>query len=185
MCASYAPLSRLPAMVPETTQPLWQRMLIGVGGPAVAGTCAGSLYGVDGLLAFGALTPLSFLGITFITLPGFYIGTALLNIAPEPREVSRVALGALHDQGVAYLGLSPALLFLCATSTNLYEGTVIGMVGLGLGALVGVSAFYRRLRKTMAEPKALFLIFTLWFLLCAGLSWELYLKILTFAGGLS
>ncbi len=167
----------------EAPSPEWRDLAIALVGPAAVGACVGWPSGGTPLLVMSGLVPLSFLIVGALTLPGLYVGSALMGAAPPARVMSRVAIGAFKDQGLVFLGLTPAMLFLCATSTDVYEALVVGTIGVFLGAMVGVRVFFLRLSR-VTEDAHLAWAFALWAIVSAFLGWEVYLEMLNL-GGLS
>lgn len=157
--------------------------LIALAGPAAIGACVGWPIGAEGMMTVSALLPLSFVAVGLMTLPGLYVGAALVGAAPDAREMAAAVLNACRDQGIALLGLAPALLFLCATATDIHEAMVMGTIGVMLGTAVGMRAFYHRLRE-VAHSGLIMGIFAIWAMLSAGLGWEIYLRVLAAGGGL-
>ena len=162
--------------------PGWREIAVAVAGPAAVGLCVGWAAGATSMLWMALLLPLAFLIVGVMTLPGFYIGAALWGVAPSASTMFKTAVGAFRDQGIIYLGLAPAMLFLC-TTTDPYEALVIGSVGVFLGAGMGMRAFSLRLDGVVGGQKILW-IFGLWAAMSAAIGWEIYLEILR-AGGLS
>ena len=156
--------------------------LAGVAGLAAMGACVGMNFGLVGLGKMALMVPASVLAVGLVTLPGLYIGSAILGAAPDVKSTLYLALGAVRDMGVGMLGLAPALLFMSATASSADEATVVGTIVLGLGALLGVRAFYSRSSEVVRDPRAL-PVFAIWSVLSLGIGWQFYAKSLAFTGG--
>ncbi len=161
----------------------WRDLAIALAGPAAVGACIGWSAGAAALLQMSIMLPLSFVGVTLATLPALYVGVALAGQAPNVQTMLKIASAAQRDLGLILLGLAPALLFMCATATDVHEALVFGTLGVVLGSMVGARAFYTRFRQTIPQWQALG-IFALWALLTGGLGWEIYLNILRTGGQL-
>lgn len=166
--------------------PLWRDALTAFAGPAAIGACLGWTSGAATLLTTSLTLPLSFALVGALTLPGLYIGAALADAAPPLHMMARTAIGALRDQGVAFLGLAPALLFMSATSTDVHESLALGTLVVTLGALIGMHAFYSRVRANQPQDSLrVGAVFALWALANLGLGWEIYLHTLHLGGPLT
>ncbi len=166
----------------QVAWPSAAEMAMGVAGPAAVGACVGMNFGIGGMLTMAAMVPASILGVGAVTLPGLYIGTAMLGAAPDVRSTLGLAAGALRDMGIAMLGLAPALLFMTATSASNDEATVVGSIVVFLGAALGVRAFFARSIEVVSGAAAL-PVFAIWAALSVGIGWQFYFKALAMTGG--
>lgn len=146
-------------------------LTLGFGGPAALGLTMG-LTGVSASVLLSAVTlPAAVLGTTLLMLPALYIGSALAGADTHARQMLRDALGALREAGIGCLGLTPALLFLCATSGGGAGELAVGF-GLLVAAMLGLRGFYVRLfdelELGLAKGKAV-LIFAAWALVALGI----------------
>ena len=146
-------------------------LALGFGGPAALGLTMG-LTGVSASVLLSAVAlPGAVLGTTLLMLPALYIGSALAGADTHARQMVRDALGALREAGIGCLGLTPALLFLCATSSG-SAGQLAVAFGLLVAAMLGLRGFYVRLfdelELGLAKGKAV-LIFAAWALVALGI----------------
>lgn len=146
-------------------------LALGFGGPAALGLTMG-LTGVSASVLLSAVTlPGAVLGTTLLMLPALYIGSALAGADTHARQMVRDAVGALREAGIGCLGLTPALLFLCATSSG-GAGQLAVAFGLLVAAMLGLRGFYVRLfdelELGLAKGKAV-LIFAAWALVALGI----------------
>lgn len=168
---------------PSPAPPAWQRAGAILGGPAAVGICLGLQSELGVLLTLPWLLPATALLICVITLPGLYVGAAMLESAPPAPKMVEAALGALADGGIAMLGLCPALLVLTSTTSSVDEGIALVTGVLGLGGALTLRSFWRR----MLQEKGMWRLMALmgiWTLICTGLSWQLYWQVLRTAGGI-
>lgn len=163
--------------------PRWQTASVIIGGPAAVGLCLGLQSELGVLLTLPWLLPAMGLLICVITLPGLYVGAAMLESAPAAPEMLKAVAGALSDGGIALLGLCPALLVLTSTTSSVDEAIALVTGVLGLGFMLTLRSFWRR----MAQDKKMWrlqLVMAVWACICTGLSWQLYWQVLRTAGGI-
>lgn len=140
-------------------------VLIAVGGPAVAGVCLG-LRASDPTPAF--TLPLVLLGVTAMMVPALYISSALVGVAPPIRRVGGAVVESLESTGIAFFGLAPALLFLCATASEVATAAWLGRATIAIASIIGLRRLFD---TTFAGGEALgraALTFTLWSLIAVG-----------------
>jgi hypothetical protein len=138
-----------------------------LGGTTALGAVAGMAHGTSGMLSGALAVPAVVGGVTVLTLPALYIGSAFTGGAPAAAELLASAGRALRDLGVVALGLIPALIFLAATSEDPLASAWIGSGVLGLAALFGVRSLHQALgtgRRLEAR-----LLFLAWATLTVGL----------------
>lgn len=122
--------------------------LLAIAGPVAIG--AASLFSRDPSPTAAISLPAVWVGVLFVMLPTLYIGAALLGIAPSATTMGRAAANSLTRSSVVFLGLTPALVFLIGTSTELSTARLLTNGVLALGAALGLTAFYK---KVFTEPK--------------------------------
>ncbi len=162
-----------------TETPGWtyygEKVAIILGGPAAVGACMGMYYGAGALLEKALTLPAVLLGVTLLMIPALYIGAALLGVAPSARSVMRASLHALHDTGIIFLGLTPALAFLVATSSNSLTVYILGQLTAATGAILALRALYLRLFANRGErpSKLMVPVYLAWSMVCLGIGWQL------------
>lgn len=129
-------------------------------GPLAMGLCAAFRAQTLESLQLAMLLPLCTFGLLVVTVPGLYIGSALVGRAPSILVLWRTTAQALGRSGVLLLGCAPAALFLVATTTtNDLVGVFLG-VPLGAAAFAFLRLLYRGLYVDAIEaestPRALF-----------------------------
>lgn len=168
---------------PSQAPSKWQSAGVIIGGPAAVGLCLGLQSELGVLLTLPWMLPAMGLLICVITLPGLYVGAAMLESAPAAPELLKAVAGALSDGGIALLGLCPALLVLTSTTSSVDEGIALVTGVLGLGFVLTLRSFWRRI----AHDKKMWrlqLVMAVWACICTGLSWQLYWQVLRTAGGI-
>lgn len=160
-----------------------EELMLAGGGLLALGAGVGLKAGVATTVAMALLLPASALAMAAATLPGLYIASALLGVAPPLARLLREVVRSVADQSAAALGLTPALVCLVVASDSAEEALAIATIVAGLCALLGLRALYRRLIAP-AEDLGALLLFGLWSALCVAFGWQVYLKALTLGGGL-
>jgi hypothetical protein len=120
-----------------------RQTLLAIAGPVAIGIA--SLFSRDPNPTAAVSLPAVWIGVLFVMLPTLYIGAALLGIAPSASTVGKAAASSLTRSSVVFLGLTPALVFMIGTSTELSTAQLLTSAVLGLGACLGLVAFYKRL----------------------------------------
>ena len=139
-------------------------------GPAALGLAASLGGDLDGLASAVITLPAVVLGTTVFMLPALYIGSALVGADAGAREMGRHALAALREAGMGCLGLAPAMMFLCATST--LGGGLAVQLALLFAMILGLRGLHARL---FAEHEGFFasLVFTAWAAVAVGIGSQL------------
>lgn len=158
-------------------------VMLAAGGLLALGAGVGLKAGVATTGVMALLLPASALAVGAATLPGLYIASALLGVAPPLDRLLREVVRAVADQSAAALGLTPALVCLVVASDSADEALVLATLAVILCALLGLRALYRRVIAPAEDLRAL-LLFGLWAALCVAFGWQVYLKALSLSGGL-
>jgi len=160
-----------------------QTVAIALAGPAALGACTGLMASPSTTLVLALSLPMVVLGVGLITMPGFYVATALMGFAPRANTMLGTALLACKDLGVVMLGLTPALLLTVSSLPNSEQALIAGTLAMYVASIVGVRAFYHRLVETFEDARIIPLYIG-WVLLSAGLGWQFYLMAISSAGDL-
>ena len=175
---------RLPQVVaPAELAFSWQSVAVAWMGPAALGACVGLKSSVGAMLGMGLALPCLLALVGAMTLPGFYVASALCGTSPRMSQMARIALGGARDLGIVMLGLTPALVLVIATLATSDEALVVASLTAWLAGMLGARALFHRLTDSYQDWRIL-AIFGVWLLVSAGLSWELYVMALHMSGGL-
>lgn len=129
------------------------RLAFGMGGFALVGACLGLRTDLTASLILAAALPAIWIGVALLTTPALYIGAAFMGVNPDPRRTMAALKRGLADAGIVLAGLTPALLFLTATTTNRVLSMLIGLAVLAMGAMLAQGIVYPRLFPRQAgEP---------------------------------
>lgn len=139
-------------------------------GPALVGAALGLQGGPVQILSHAATLPLILVGVALLMLPALYIGAAFLGVAPEARAIPLRGAAAMRDTSIILLGLVPALFFLVAASLEPATATTLGVLVVGLAAVLGLRSLYLRLFEAASGALPLFV---LWSLVTFGIGGQL------------
>ncbi len=149
-----------------------RRVLLLVAGPTLVGLT--SLLGGHASGSAALSLPALWVGVLFVMLPTLYIGAAILQVAPSASELGRAAVEALERSSVVFLGLVPALAFLVATSVESITAGLLTKGVVGLGAVLGLSAFYRLVFDDRAHRGRILALFSVWSVVCLAIGAHLF-----------
>lgn len=143
-------------MRPMRTQIL-QASLATAGPIGVGAVLAARLHDPATLIA----VPVVVGAVTALTVPGLYIGMAVVGAAPPMPRVIRAVGAALFALGVAMAGLALPLGFLVATAAS---GTAfaLGALCVAAGAGIGLRVLHRELFEGELEVAGRGLLFLMW-----------------------
>jgi hypothetical protein len=148
-------------------------------GPRIALAAAGPIL-LGGVLSarLGEIAPLVALplivaGLTALTIPALYIGSAAIGAAPAPDAIAASVGRALASLGAALCGLAVPLAFLVATSAT-GVGVGLGSVALVVASLFGLGALYRGLFSGQPPSFLRDGLFGVWALVALGIGARLY-----------
>jgi hypothetical protein len=123
-----------------------RQVVLAAAGPALAGAVLGLRSGPRAMALMAVALPAIVFGVTALTTPALYAGSAVLGHHSSMRAVATAMGRGLLALGVALLGLAPLALLLAATVT-----TVAGAAGR-VAALVAVGALVALRRLTTELP---------------------------------
>jgi hypothetical protein len=83
--------------------------------------------------------------------PALYIGLSLSNAAPPARQVARSVVASLSSAGLCMVGLSPATLFLVASTQSTALVETLGATVIGGAAVLGMRQLWQ---LVFAEQRA-------------------------------
>lgn len=118
-------------------------LLPAVLGPLALGLCVAFRAQTLESLEMAMLLPLCTFGLLLVTVPGLYIGSALLGRAPSIVTLWQTVATALGRAGVLLLGCAPAALFLVASSAS----TELVSLFIGAPMVAAAAAFLRLLYR--------------------------------------
>jgi hypothetical protein len=153
----------------ETSTP-GRRLAVATAGPIQLG---GVLSARLGEIAALVALPLIVAGLTALTIPALYIGSAAIGAAPPPAEIAGAVGRALASLGAALCGLAVPLGFLVATSQP-GVGVVLGSIALVTAALFGLGALHRGMFAGQPPSLTRDGMFVVWAAVALGIGARLY-----------
>lgn len=164
---------------PDAKLPLLQPLLAAAAGTAALGAAVSSAAGPLAAIAGGiSLAGVTF-GVALLMVPTLYVGSSLIGQRPSMATIFSGAIDALGRAGGVALGLSPALLFLVATTID--PGTAAALAHLAVAGCItlGLVAFHRATFEDHERPLGLGLgLYLVWSLIGLGIGWRLWLPTL-------
>ncbi|MCC6972352.1 MAG: hypothetical protein IT434_19220 [Phycisphaerales bacterium] len=131
-----------PVEAPVPKQPV-RALLPAILGPLAMGLCVAFRLQTLESLELALLLPIFTFGLLLVTVPGLYIGSALVGRAPSIVSLWKTTAEALSRAGVLLLGCAPATLLLVATATT----TDLTSLFVGLPFAIAAVAFLRLLHN--------------------------------------
>lgn len=151
---------------------------LALGGPALLGLALGMPFGLRALLVEAGLMVAIVVGLTVLMLPALYIATTLMGTAPSAQRMGAASIAALRSGGTLLLGLTPASLFLIATSQTALVVWVLGFLVLGASQLTALRWLYSDLLSGSARRTRVMPVFVVWSLVSMGLGAHLFARTL-------
>lgn len=147
-----------------------RRLALAAAGPLLLGGVLSARLGApQPVLAL----PLIVAGLTAVTVPALYIGSAALGTAPAPGVIGAAVLRGLAALGAALCGLAVPLAFLVATSAA-GTGAHLGSLALIVATLFGLGALHRGMFAGQMESVARDALFLVWSLVALGIGARLF-----------
>jgi hypothetical protein len=146
------------------------RLALATAGPLLLGGVLSARLGAPApMLAL----PLIVAGLTAVTVPALYIGSAAIGAAPAPSVIAGAVGRALAALGAALCGMAVPLAFLVATSSA-GTGVALGSLALIAAALFALGTLHRGMFGGQLVSVSRDGLFVLWSAVALGIGARLY-----------